>query len=276
MFRLLDIVLHKLSYQRANKVLIIIYFTALLGILSLLLMDFKIGNFTFKIKEQGLLDFPYIWHLTTYIAGFAKFFLLFVIVGMMTSEYSNNTLKQNLIDGLSKKELILSKCYLILLVSGIAVLLVGILTLCFGLAYSSFNEWGIVMTDWDYLLAFFMQMVGFLTLGLFIGNLIKKSAIALGLMLFWYIAEKILLYVIIGKVWGLDTKILKYLFPMESISDLIREPFTRMKLVKHIIDSSNLDIDNDYSVSYVGVLVVVAWTCLFVLGSYGTLKRRDF
>jgi hypothetical protein len=42
------------------------------------------------------------WHFNTYIAAILKLFLAIVIVSMMANEYSYGTLKQNLIDGLSK------------------------------------------------------------------------------------------------------------------------------------------------------------------------------
>ncbi len=58
---------------------------------------------------MGIFNFPFIWHFNTYVAAWLKFFLAIVIVSMMANEYSYGTLKQNLIDGLSKQEFILSK-----------------------------------------------------------------------------------------------------------------------------------------------------------------------
>jgi hypothetical protein len=48
------------------------------------------------------IQLPFIWHFNTYIAAILKLFLI-VIVSMMANEYSYGTLKQNLIDGLSKR-----------------------------------------------------------------------------------------------------------------------------------------------------------------------------
>jgi hypothetical protein len=55
---------------------------------------------------MGIFNFPFIWHFNTYIAAILKLFLAIVIVSMMANEYSYGTLKQNLIDGMSKKEFI--------------------------------------------------------------------------------------------------------------------------------------------------------------------------
>ena len=72
-------------------------------------IEFSFGGVNFRVADQGIFNFPFIWHFNTYIAAILKIFLAIVIVSMMSNEYSYRTLKQNLIDGLSKKEFVLSK-----------------------------------------------------------------------------------------------------------------------------------------------------------------------
>ena len=111
MKRLLSIEFQKIQKNRASKVLTITYFV-LLSLISLIAsLKFTIGTFEINIADQGIFNFPYIWHFNTYVASLFKLFLAVVIVSMMANEYTYGTLKQNLIDGLSKKEFILSKFY---------------------------------------------------------------------------------------------------------------------------------------------------------------------
>ena len=109
MLRLLNIELIKLWNNRSSKVLILAYFILLTSIALIASIKFDIGPIKFHLADQGIFDFPYIWHFNTYVAASLKFFLAIVIVSMMANEYSNKTIKQNLIDGLSKKEFIASK-----------------------------------------------------------------------------------------------------------------------------------------------------------------------
>ena len=109
MIRLLQIEFIKLWNNRASKVLIISYFALLTSIALVAAIKFDIGPIKFHLADQGIFNFPYIWHFNTFITAFFKLFLAIVIVSMMSNEYSNKTIKQNLIDGLSKKEFILSK-----------------------------------------------------------------------------------------------------------------------------------------------------------------------
>ena len=103
MKRLLQIEFIKLWNNRASRILIIAYFILLTFIALFATINFDIGEVHFQLADQGIFNFPYIWHFNTYIAAFFKLFLAIVIVSMMSNEYSNKTIKQNLIDGLSKK-----------------------------------------------------------------------------------------------------------------------------------------------------------------------------
>src|SRR5210317_208697 len=189
MLRLLNIEIHKLKYNKASRVLIIIYFALLTSIALIAAIKFDIGPVQFHLADQGIFNFPYIWHFNTFMAAIFKFFLLLVIVSMMANEYSNKTLKQNLIDGLSKKEFILSKFYTVVLLAFVSTVFVFFVSLILGYSYSDFTEFSIVATDLEYLFAFFIKLIGFFSFGLFLGILVKRSAFAVGAMLVWSMIE---------------------------------------------------------------------------------------
>lgn len=160
MLRLLSIEFHKLKHNTASKVLIIIYFGLLVSIALVAAVKIPFFGKTIHLAEQGIFNFPYIWHFNTYIAATLKFFLLLVIVSMMANEYSNKTLKQNLIDGLSKKQFILSKFYTVIFFAAISTIFVFIVSLVLGLIYSDYNEFSIITSDLEYLVAFFCETSG--------------------------------------------------------------------------------------------------------------------
>lgn len=105
MKRLLQIELIKLWNNRASKILIYGYFILLTSIALIAAIKFDIGPIKFHLAEQGIFNFPYIWHFNTFVAALLKIFLAIIIVSMMSNEYTYKTIKQNLIDGLSKKNL---------------------------------------------------------------------------------------------------------------------------------------------------------------------------
>lgn len=274
MLRLLNIEIHKLKYNRASRVLVFIYFVLLTSIALIAAIKFDIGPVKFHLADQGIFNFPYIWHFNTYMAAILKFFLLLVIVSMMANEYSNKTLKQNLIDGLSKKEFVLSKFYTVILLALISTIFVFIVSLILGYSYSDFNELSIVTTDLEYLIAFFVKLVAFFSFGLFLGILVKRSAFAVGAMLVWAMIEgftKGMLY------WKFEENVANVMqfFPLEAMSNLIKEPFTRLGAVKTVAKQVGEDLSKDFSVQPKDILIVLVWTVIFIYASYILLKKRD-
>ena len=274
MFRLLNIEIHKLKHSRASRVLILIYFILLTSIALIAAIKFDIGPIKFHLAEQGIFNFPYIWHFNTFMASIFKFFLLLVIVSMMANEYSNKTLKQNLIDGLSKKEFVLSKFYTVVLLALISTIFVFIVSVVLGYIYSDFNEISIVTTDLEYLIAFFVKLVGFFSFGLFLGILVKRSAFAVGAMLVWAMIEGFIKGMLYWKFEDYVTEILRF-FPLEAMANLIKEPFTRLSAVKTVAKQVGEDLSKDFSVQPLDILIVLIWTAIFIYLSYLLLKKRD-
>lgn len=273
MIRLLQLELQKLLLSRVNKVLIFISFV--LPFFILLLSSFKInffGLFTFELGEMGVFNFPIIWHLTTFFAAQFKFFFAIVVVSMIGNEYSNRTLKQNLIDGLSKREFILSKFYAIVFFALISTVIIFLLTLAIGLYYSSYTEIGIIFRESEFMLAYFVKLVGFFSLCLFFAMLLKRSAFALAFLFILYIVEWITFGLIAWKSDMDFAEKIQNFFPLKSMYKLIDQPFQRLAMTKF---PDKTEMAYDFAVHWNEVLVVVIWTFIFVFLSYKLLKNRD-
>jgi ABC-type transport system involved in multi-copper enzyme maturation permease subunit len=282
MKRLLSIEFQKIWKNKASKVLLIAYFVLLSFIALIASIKFSIGTFEIRIADQGIFNFPYIWHFNTYIAALFKIFLAIVIVSMMANEYTYGTLKQNLIDGLSKKEFIISKFIVVVTFALASTVFIFIMSLILGYSFSSYNEIGIVFSDLEYLLAFFIKLVAFFSFCLFIGILVKRSAFALGFLFIWFIAENIFYWILkFGILDGNDkTKnfadtIIQF-FPIESMSNLIKEPFSRLSAIKTIEATiGGAKAVKDYSIHFSQISIVLIWIAIFIYASYYILKKRD-
>tara|TARA_R110002051_G_scaffold34256_5_gene76423 strand:+ start:39127 stop:39960 length:834 start_codon:yes stop_codon:yes gene_type:complete len=276
MIRLLHIEFIKLWNNRASKVLIISYFTLLTSIALVAAINFDIGPIQFHLADQGIFNFPYIWHFNTFITAFFKLFLAIVIVSMMSNEYSNKTIKQNLIDGLSKKEFILSKFLTVITFSLVSTIFVFVVSLILGLVYSDFNEISIILTNLEFLIAFFIKLTGFFSFCLFLGVLVKRSAFALGFLILWQVLEGIFRGLIRWKLFdGETTDAIMGFFPLQSMFNLIKEPFSRLGAVQSVANQIGEKLSLNYGVHWYEILIVMAWTAIFIYGSYAILKKRD-
>jgi len=279
MLRLLSIELHKLKHNTASKVLIIIYFGLLVSIALIAAVKIPFFGKTIHLAEQGIFNFPYIWHFNTYVAATLKFFLLLVIVSMMANEYSNKTLKQNLIDGLSKKQFVLSKFYTVIVFAAISTIFVFIVSLVLGLFYSDYKEFSIITSDLEYLVAFFVKLVGFFSFGLFLGILVKRSAFAIGAMVIWWMIEGAYWLVALWLFKDAKEAMVKasnamFWLPLEAMSNLIKEPGSKLGIVKNLAKQMG-GFTKSYEVEVATILIVLVWTFIFIYMSYVLLKKRD-
>lgn len=273
MLRLLQLELQKLLLNRASKVLIFISFILpfFVIILSSLRINF-FGLFVLELGHYGVFNFPIVWHITTFFAAQFKFFFAIVVVSMIGNEYSNKTIKQNLIDGLSKKEFILSKFYTIIFFSAVATIIIFLICLLIGLYYSSIDEIHLVFRGTEFLLAYFVKLVGFFSLCLFLGMLVKRSAFALAFLFVLWLLEWITFGIITWQV-NVDVaeKIQNY-FPLKSMYKLIDQPIQRIVMSKM---PNKGEIAYDFAVHWYELAIVIGWTALFIFLSYRLLKKRD-
>jgi len=277
MLRLLNIELQKIRHNKAAKVISIIYFVLITFIAFIASIEFNFASVNFRLADQGIFNFPFIWHFNTYVAAILKFFLAVVIVSLIANEYSYRTLKQNLIDGLSKKEFILSKFLTVVLFAAVSTVFVFVVSLILGLIFSDYNEFGIIFSGLEYLVAYFVKLIGFFSFCLFLGVLVKRSAFAIGFLFVWFVIESIIHAVLkfsIFKDSDISTTIMQFL-PLESMSNLIKEPATRLGGVQSVANQLGEEFTKNYDVQLLSVAIVLVWTFLFIYWSHAILKKRD-
>ena len=278
MLRLLNIEFQKLRYNKAVKVISIVYFSLICFMAFIASIEFNFGDIHVRAADQGIFNFPYIWHFNAWVAAWLKIFFAIVIVSIVANEYSYRTLKQNLIDGLSKKEFLLSKVLMVILFSAISTIFLFVVSLILGLIFSDFTEISIIFSDMQYLLAYFLKLVAFFSFCMFLAFWVKKSAFALGFLGLWQVVEGLIAiifqYIKVKKGINLFDSVYNFL-PLNAIWDLIVEPLSRLGVVQSAANQLGEKIQDNYDVPWQAVYITIGWTILFIYGSYAILKKRD-
>src|SRR6188768_2181109 len=114
-----------------------------------------------------LFDFVDIWQNLAWLATVFKWIPAFVIIISVTLEYSQKTIKQNIIDGLSKKEFLASKVALVCVISLGSALLLLLLGLFLGLLYSPVKGTFYMMQNIEFVAAYGLEVFVFLCMALF-------------------------------------------------------------------------------------------------------------
>lgn len=278
MIRLIRIELYKLYYNRFARFLIISYFLLILSAVLFTSIKVDLNFIKFYLAEQGIFNFPYIWHFNTYMIAILKVFLAIVVIFMINNEFVYRTLKQNLIDGLSKRDILNSKFFTIILFVLVSTVFVFLVTLTLGLIYSDYNELAIIMMDMEYIISYAVKLLGFFTFCMFLVYLVKRATMAIGILITWSVFEQIIRAVLeirLKEKFLVEANDIVQFFPLQSMSHLIAEPFTRFSVVRNLAHQAGSPIDKSYEITWQSIVIVLAWTTLFYFWSYYLLKKRD-
>jgi ABC-type transport system involved in multi-copper enzyme maturation permease subunit len=268
MLRLLNIEIQKLRASMLFKVFILSYFIILSCIALVASVEIEFLGLKIDFSKQGLFDTPLLWHMNVYVAAMLKWFLAIIIVSSMVSEYQYGTLKQNLIDGLSKKEFILSKIYTIIasvLISCVFIVVVSIMM------HAKATDGNALFTGFEYVGAYFLRITLFLMFAFFVAVLIKRSAFTFFIIFLWWILESI------TRVEKFGLSMISDYLPLRVAERLIHEPFTRMTFLKQTTDmmTEGKGLGYDYSVQIDAVILSTIYIVVFGFASYWIVKKRD-
>jgi len=216
---------------------------------------------TINLGKLGVFDFPYIWQNITYIAGFFKYILAILVVIFVCNEYTYRTVRQNVIDGLSRQEFITSKILTILVFAAVSTILTVVITTILGVLFSNNQALDVILLKTDFVLAYFLEVSVYLIFSLFVASLIKRTGfVIITLVLYTFVIEPI-------AVWQIGDPVGAWL-PVQSIREMSEFPFKRY--AKDIID---LDIMEDAGVS--GMFRTLLYGIGFGWLTYYVFNKRD-
>lgn len=279
MLRLLKIEWNKIYYYKTARIFTILYFVMLVilgGSLAVIKPD--VGGFKLNLAKLGMFEFPVIWQNLTYLFAIAKIFLAVIIITNVTNEYSNGTLKQNLIDGFSKGELLKSK-----ILTNITFALFStfcVFLIIFVLGQFVFSSEASFFQGIEYVGAYFLKLILFFSICLFFSFFLRKSAFALLGVVVWWMIEKALgvlefFWKAMRKDWDFEQIephgfwLTEYL-PLNTSANLIKLPdFNPLNFQTGKPVFIFVEIDKNF------VILAVVYILIFTFLSYRLLKKRD-
>jgi len=261
MLRLLKIEFYKIFYSKI--------FWVLLGLYGLILVPLTLGmnelsdKFFDLTKEASpltgtpfesfsIFNHPNVWHFITYLSTYFNTLLVIILIIVVTNDFRFKTLKQHIIDGMNKVEVILAKQLVIIILIGIGVLFNVILVFALGNSVEGVPIFKGVFILIPYCLAMFLYM----NLAYFLSFCFRRSGIALILLLLYS--------------WIIEN-LATYIFLPESVSK-----FLPMKLVKNMIPNpgkSLVGMSVEPDLSSFNVSVCAGYIIFFVGMNYWMLKR---
>jgi ABC-2 type transport system permease protein len=225
-----------------------------------MLADAKMGALLRMLPNP--FTFPDVWQTVAYISSLFVFLPSVLIIMFITNEYTYKTHRQNIIDGWSRQQFMMSKVIDVAIICAIVTLFYAITAVVIGVVNTGH------MPDqlWKgsrYIALFFLQTFSQLSVALLIAFLVRKAFLALGFFLFYFFPLEPLL-VQLAKKWA--NGIGEYL-PLEISDRLI--PFPRWFIRKDTEWNALLEQSNTH-ILYTILLTVAIWGLCFLIN-----KKRD-
>ena len=256
-------------------------FWILLGMYLLALVVIAAGGGLFLdwLKSEGaefngidptilpIYDFPDIWQNLTYLASFGIILLTFIVIISVTNDLNYNTLRQNIIDGISKREYLMSKMMLIISLAAISTGLLFLLGIVFGSLFSHVWEAKYIFAELEFVAAYFYQIVLFCTMAFLLSLLIKKPGfVIVSLFLYSLMFEPIAVAIIENAPFSRDTWVVDAVqfLPIKSMNNLIALPFKRYFFYEV----------HDY-ISIKALFISLVWFAIYISSIIFILKKRD-
>ena len=213
------------------------------------------------VLPSEIYKFPHVWHNLTFIGKYIKIFIGILMILLVTNEFYYNTLRQNIINGLTKLEFLWAKFIDGVLLSLVATVVLFVFGFIAGLINTPHLELAEIFQKMIFLLGYFLMLVGYLTFILMLSFLLKKAVLAMGILLVYtYIVENILAF------WQSDT--FGPYIPIQAFNGLIVAPKTPLFTLFNVKTASN-------GIDPINIALTLGYTALFFGISYWVIKKRD-
>lgn len=209
-------------------------------------------------SAETFCSFPEVWGFTAWSASFFNILLGIIVIILTTNEIQFRTQKQNIIDGLSKVQMIWSRLLAILIVSGIVLIYTALVAIITGSIFESYDFY----PKSHMLFIYGFQTICYLAVAFLIANLLKKPAVSIILFVCYFPFEKIIAEFV--------PVTMKNLLPFQSFARLTPFPFERLGKALSSNKPGAWEMSLSATFFYSFFLIVLIYGLTFWL-----LKRRD-
>lgn len=259
MKKLLSIEIAKVRHYSMFWVIIAIY------AVIVPLIFFGLGSLEIPLfpSDSELFGFPTVWNYITWTASLLNLLLGVLIVNLTCNEYTFRTQRQHVIDGLTRREVLLAKILFYTFLAAAVTLYTFIIGAIAGFIYS---EDGSLFDEIYYIGLYFVQTMGYFSFAYFFAAVVKRPALSIVLYILIFLFRFIFI-VVLGKD-------IAQFMPINVMGDLIEFPF--FKAVLEMSEAQGETAELPYTMSeWVRSIAAFAWMTFFLVTAYQIERRRD-
>lgn len=274
MFRLLGIEWKKIIYNKGTRIFLLLYFVMMMALVLIIpTIKMTVNDQSLGLETLGFLKPNLIWANITYIMSFGKILLAIIIINSISNEFTYGTYRQNIIDGLSKKQYFLSKWSMSILITLVTTFLVGIMIVLVSHHYNGSTD---LFKNAHFLGGLFVEYLTYVAFAMFFTFLFKRSVFAILSLVFFPMVEGILQLgeFLLRKVGDADADfgnlMISKVLPLKINGQITK--FPEIDLMGYLTEGTAFKAR---AIEYSPIVYSLIYFVIFSLASYWLLKKRD-
>jgi ABC-2 type transport system permease protein len=260
MKRLLQIEFYKF-YKNPLTLVILLLFSLLMPFLSLSAKEILKDAVPPFPSAKVFYEFPTVWDYQGYIGNWLVSLLLgFLMINFITTEEMNKTMRQSIINGLTRREYWMSKVMVVIMCSLYATILYTITCLVYGLTSTPDVDLELIVDSNWAPLKFFLMCMGYISMAALFALWIRRGFLSM----FIYLAYIIVIEQIVRGIhlyFYEDRSVLFY--PVNAIEDLMPNPlFTAgSKFLNKDLGFDIILLSHESVGISIGLTILFIWLC---------------
>jgi len=273
--KLLTIELKKILPYKTFWIIIGLYFLFLaLGIIMAeyivnAMVDDVNKRLPIPLPHAVLFYFPDIWQNLTFFASI-RFVLIFpaiVIIILITNEFVNKTVRQNIVNGMSRTEFIVSKLQVVFLLALVITVILMLVMFVLGIIHSDSQSMSMIFSGFSFVTGFFIQMLTYLCYAFFVAFILRNTGLAIALFTLYTIIIEPVIYFLLRAPFMWENTVYTYL-PVNAVIRIVEYP--SIPALKKLMNFQLQD-----SVSLLSCTIPLMYSAVMIGIVYWTFNRKD-
>ncbi|MBE0647741.1 MAG: ABC transporter permease subunit [Bacteroidales bacterium] len=273
--KLLSIELKKILPYKTFWIIIGLYFLFLaLGIIMAeyivnAMVDDVNKRLPIPLPHAVLFYFPDIWQNLTFFASI-RFVLIFpaiIVIILITNEFTNKTVRQNIVNGMSRSEFIYSKLQVVFMLALIITVILMLVMLTLGLIHSDSQSLSLMLNGFSFVIGFFIQMLTYLCFAFFVAFMLRNTGLAIALFTLYTIIIEPVIYFLLRAPFIWENTVYTYL-PVNSVIRIVEYP--SIPALKKLM---NFQLQDQVTLLACAVPMIYAAVMIGIV--YLTFNKRD-
>jgi len=275
MIKLLKIEVKKIFTYKIFWILFGLYFFFLAC--GILLAEFMTNNMVDDMNRHMPIPFPHItiyyfpdiWQNLTFFASirFVMIFPAIIVMILITNEFTFKTIRQNIINGMSKSEFLASKLQIILIMALLITVVLATGTFIIGVSHSGFNDMAILNKGIPYTIGFFVSILAFLIYAFFLAFMLRNTGLSIAIFTLYSLIIEPIVNGFLRSPFIFKNKIYSYL-PVSGAVSVTEYP--AIPILKRVTG-----IELQHGVAFTDCLIPVVYSILMIGIVYWVMSKKD-